>query len=326
MKRLFLLTLLLAGGCATIPHSEAPEVPVTAAAIPLNEAEPGQQTIGSLRYLGGVHIDSADPSFGSLSALRWRDGRFYSIIDEGGWASFEPVEQRGRLVGIRRAMVGKLHGPDGTPLVERPVRDSEGLTRDGDGWLVSFEREHRVWRYPALDAPAQPTSIDPKALLGEPLGNNEGVEAIAGNSDRLFLCAERLPTDGPNCAIAANGVVSARFSLAPPPGLDQKVGFPTDADIASDGTIYLLFRSWSGGRDNRAAVLALSPSGQVRTLATLVPPVSVDNMEGLAVREQAGRTYLYLISDENFAKRDKPDKPDEWQRTLLMKFEVMRGR
>jgi hypothetical protein len=324
MKRPYFIALLLAGGCATFPQSEGPPVAVAATEIALDPSQPDRQTAGSLRYLGGIHIDSEDPTFGSLSALRWRNGRFYSIIDEGGWASFTPVERNERLVGVRDVAVGKLRAPDGKPLEDRPLRDSEGLTSDGEGWLVSFEREHRVWRYSALDAPAQPSGVDLRAILGEPLGNNEGVEAIAGNSKRLFICAERLPAGGPNCAIVEDGVVATRMSLAPPPELDQKVGFPTDADFASDGTLYVLFRSWSGGKDNRAAVIMRSPNGAVRTLAVLVPPMSVDNMEGLAVRQSGGRTYLYLISDENFAKRDKPDKPDEWQRTLLMKFEVVR--
>jgi hypothetical protein len=45
----------------------------------------------------------------------------------------------------------------------------------------------------------------------------------------------------------------------------------------------------------------------------IVPPASVDNMEGLAVREDAGGTIIYLISDDNF---------NPIQRTLLMKFRL----
>ena len=47
---------------------------------------------------------------------------------------------------------------------------------------------------------------------------------------------------------------------------------------------------------------------------TLLPPLSVDNFEGLAVREEGGRTFLYIVSDDNFSGS---------QRTLLMKFEVL---
>jgi hypothetical protein len=49
-------------------------------------------------------------------------------------------------------------------------------------------------------------------------------------------------------------------------------------------------------------------------VAELAPPVNVDNMEGLAVRRQSGRVFVYLVSDDNFSGL---------QRTLLMKFELM---
>ncbi|MFN3388164.1 MAG: esterase-like activity of phytase family protein [Allosphingosinicella sp.] len=322
--RFALLAAFLLAGCAAQTSAPeragAPAVPVAAQAIPLNPADPAQQRIGALRYLGGVHLTSADPRFGSLSALRWKDGRLHAIIDEGGWATFAPVERGGRLTGVRDAAIGKLHGPDGAPLEEKVLRDAEGLTRDGDGWLVSFERNHRVWAYRDLGAPATETRIDLAATFGE-MGNNEGVEAIAGDRDRFFACAERLAAAGPNCAIVERGAVT-RISLTAPPELDPKVAFPVDADFGSDGTLYVLFRSWSGGMDSRGGIVARSPDGRMRTLGTLVQPLSTDNYEGLAVREQGGRTYLYVISDDNFDLRDNPTKDGPHQRTLLLKFEV----
>lgn len=324
--RFAILAAFLLAGCTvqtTAPERAAvPTVPVTAQAIPLNPADPAQDRVGALRYLGGVHLSSADPRFGSLSALRWKDGRLWSIVDEGGWAHFAPVERGGRLTGVRDAAIGKLHGPDGAPLEEKALRDAEGLTRNGDGWLVSFERSHRVWAYRDLDGPAAETRIDLPALLGA-MGNNEGVEAIAGDEDRLFVCAERLAAEAPNCAIVEGGAVT-RLSLTAPPQLDPKVAFPVDADFGSDGTLYVLFRSWSGGMDSRAGIVGRSPDGRVRNLGTLVQPMSTDNYEGLAVREQGGRTYLYLLSDDNFDLRDNPTKDGPHQRTLLMKFEVVR--
>jgi hypothetical protein len=50
-------------------------------------------------------------------------------------------------------------------------------------------------------------------------------------------------------------------------------------------------------------------------LAQIVPPVSVDNMEGIAARKgENGETILYIVSDNNF---------NRLQRTLLMVFELM---
>jgi hypothetical protein len=48
------------------------------------------------------------------------------------------------------------------------------------------------------------------------------------------------------------------------------------------------------------------------TLAVLRPPMTLDNMEGVAARRTAaGETLLYLISDDNFRAG---------QRTLLLVF------
>jgi hypothetical protein len=322
--RIAILAAFLLAGCAaqTPPPAAAPAwLPISAAPLPLDPAQPQREIFGRLRFMGEVHLTSSDPRFGSLSALRWKDGRLHSVVDEGGWASFAPVEENGRLVGARDLAIGKLHAPDGSELIERPVRDAESLTRDGDGWLVGFEREHRVWRYADLNGPAEPIAIDPQAIVGT-MPNNEGPEAIAGDAERLFLCAERLSVTAPNCAIVQKDQVTP-VTVAAPPQLDPKLAFPTDADFGRDGTLYVLFRSYSGGTDNRAAIVARAPTGEQRTLVTLLPPFNLDNMEGLAVREERGRTYLYIISDENFDARDNAGKPGPRQRTLLMKFELV---
>jgi hypothetical protein len=52
----------------------------------------------------------------------------------------------------------------------------------------------------------------------------------------------------------------------------------------------------------------------VQPLALLAPPLLVDNMEGLAVRTEGNRHFVYLVSDDNF---------NSVQKTLLMKFEIL---
>ena len=48
-------------------------------------------------------------------------------------------------------------------------------------------------------------------------------------------------------------------------------------------------------------------------LARLAPPLTVDNMEGISARQDsAGRTLIYLMSDDNYSVL---------QRTLLLMFE-----
>ena len=50
-----------------------------------------------------------------------------------------------------------------------------------------------------------------------------------------------------------------------------------------------------------------------RILARWQPPVTLDNMEGLAIRREGERIFVYLVSDDNLSSL---------QRTLLMKFEL----
>ncbi|QIQ88088.1 MAG: peptidylprolyl isomerase [Erythrobacter sp.] len=49
--------------------------------------------------------------------------------------------------------------------------------------------------------------------------------------------------------------------------------------------------------------------------------MKLDNFEGLALREQSGKTYFYLVSDDNFRNCAEDDAPG-CQRTLLAKFEI----
>ena len=320
MRSALLAVASLAAGLAALPTAASgPEI--AAAPVALDGQGRSRGRIGRLIYRGGIQLTSADPGFGGLSSLRWHRGRLHAVIDEGGWISFAPVERGGRLIEIAAAASGRLHGPDGEAFADKRLGDAESLARDGRNWLVGFEREHRILRYGDLAGPAVPSGYDPIAIFG-PLGDNEGIEAMAAQGGRLFLCAERLPGPAANCALVDRDGAITRIALAPPRGLDQRVGFPTDADFAADGTLYVLFRSWSGGSDNRGAVIVRRPDGRVETLALFLPPGPVDNLEGLAVREEGGRTYLYIASDDNFSRRDHRESPNTWQRTLLMKFEV----
>ena len=51
-----------------------------------------------------------------------------------------------------------------------------------------------------------------------------------------------------------------------------------------------------------------------REVAQIWLPLTVDNMEGIAAIERSGRTYIYMVSDDNFSPL---------QRTLLMMFELI---
>ncbi len=96
---------------------------------------------------------------------------------------------------------------------------------------------------------------------------------------------------------------------------------PTGAARLPDGDVIVLERRFTllGGlaaRLLRLEAAALRPGAALggRELARLGPPLSVDNMEGIATRRgPGGETLIYLISDDNF---------HPLQRTLLLMFEL----
>ena len=151
------------------------------------------------------------------------------------------------------------------------------------------------------------------AIMG-PLEDNGGTETLAVDERALFLCAEAdRPAPEPNCYWQTQGMGPRPLRVEPPVDMRGINAVATDADMANDGTLFVLFRSYAPGRGNVAGIVALGGDDFDRDVVTLRPPLTVDNFEGLAVREAAGRTFLYIVSDDNFSGD---------QRTLLMKFVV----
>ncbi len=282
--------------------------------VVLNPDDPTRERIGDLIYRGGIDIPAGRLNIGGLSALRWNDGTFVSLTDDGRVVTFIPTEPDGRLIGMSKTMVGPLLDTHAKPLSGKTQSDSESLTRSNDGgWLVGFERDHRIWKYNPNLIDAVPVSFDPTELLG-PLGDNNGIEAMASLGEIWIGCAERQAAPNkPNCVRIDAGSAPETFAVSPPKALIEKGSVPTDADFANDGTLYILFRSYSPASGNTAAIIAIDPGGKRREIATIAPPLAVDNFEGLAVRDEGEARFIYLVSDDNFSGS---------QRTLLMKFEI----
>jgi hypothetical protein len=103
------------------------------------------------------------------------------LSDEGDLLRARVVlDGRGTLTGIGEAQLTKLVGLDGRPLETKEDGDAEGLAvlPNGD-LLVSFERRHRIWRYPAAgDLPAE--APFPRVTLLE----NAGIEALFADPSR----------------------------------------------------------------------------------------------------------------------------------------------
>lgn len=104
---------------------------------------------------------------------------------------------------------------------------------------------------------------------------------------------------------------------------------PTDAVALPDGDVLVLERRYvlmKGGsmRLRRIAREDIVPGARLvgTDLATIAPPLTVDNMEGVAVRQGPnGKILIYVMSDDNFST----GLGTLWlpgQRTLLMMFEL----
>ncbi len=316
------LAPVLVGLIAAPAAAQAPDafLPMTAP-VEIAPGEP-ERPIGELVFRGGVEISPDKADIGGISALEWHDGALFAVTDDGRWMELTLSEVGSKLVDVSGVRLGPLLDAGGKALDTKKRGDAEGLTRLASGdWLVAFEQEHRVWRYADLEGPATGTDTRAAALVAG-VAPNEGIETLAAYEGGVLACGEWVDAARPNCLrITDQGMQG--FHLAAPEGIAQVGGVPTDAACRVDGTCFVLFRSYTPGKGNRAAVVELSPGGETRTLAILAPPLLLDNFEGLALREEPGRTFFYMVSDDNLQNCERVKRPG-CQRTLLMKFELPR--
>lgn len=287
--------------------------------VELNPEDPAAKQIGELVYKGGVKVDPGEENIGGISGLEWHDDALWAVSDDGRWLRIVPDEAGGELVDLTTIDMGRLRDLKGKELKKKELADAEAITRDPDGgWLVAFEREHRIWHYETLGGPA--TTYATKAIeLANEARPNGGLETLTSSPNGLFACGEWNGTERANC-VFAGGAWSLPNTLAAPPAIAEHDGAPVDASCAGDGSCYVLFRSFRPGYGNRAAIIAVNGE-ETTTLAIFDAPLTIDNFEGLAFREHNGRRYLYLASDDNFNNCFKRDR-DGCQNTLIMKFEI----
>jgi hypothetical protein len=312
---------LAAAALALLLCSPAGAEPIEFAAAPiaLNPGEPQADRIGKLVWLGGVHLTSPDPRFGGYSGLETiPGGRLAAVSDLGHWLVFRPVlDAAGRLIGAGEGEIEPLKDERARAFHGKRSSDAEALRRDPaqGGFLVAFERDHRVLRYRILGGPGIPIAL-PEDFKSQP--DNGGVESLAAWPDgRVLLISEQ--------ARNADGDFKAWLLLGNAwHALGYAVGgeyLPTDSAALPGGDLVVLERRFGvltplGARLVRVPGQRVKPGGRLygEVLAEWGAPYSVDNMEGLAVARAAdGGVLLWLISDDNKSPA---------QRTLLMLFKL----
>lgn len=317
----FIMFLVLLGTSVTMTRSE----PVLRAraegtsrivAVPVVlDPRGGRDRVGALRFVAGWELRSRDPRFGGISAIALARGGFVAISDSGTAMWFD-----GRAGKPGKLRLLPLPAGPGTS-ARKADRDSEALATGPDGRMwIAYEGHNGIWRYAPDLRRAQAHRAPPEMRRWTP---NSGAEAMVRLDDGRFL----IFSEGAGSVARSSDVLlfdrdpthpaarAVRMSYRLPRGFSV-----TDAALLGQGRVVTLHRSLSiaGGLVASVGVIDLAafvPRAVLspRIIATLRPPLTVDNMEAMAVERRGARTYLWIASDDNFSTL---------QRTLLMQFEL----
>ncbi len=323
MRPLAALSVVLVLGIVVPPAARAAgwAIEVDAAPVLLDGENSERVAVGRLRYRGGLRLESESPNFGGFSGMTISaDGtRILAVTDTGRWLRARLIYVNSQLAGIADTRMGTIRGINRRILKGRKA-DSEGLTQTLQGELVVvFERHHRLRKYPAGDAEfrgAKALAVPPGA---KQLRDNGGMEAIATLQDgRMLIFSESFEVQpGQIRAWIGDGENWQDLTYAADGGFQ-----PTGADTLPNGDVIVLERRFSfasgpGARLRRIPAESIQPGARLsgHEIATLEPPLQIDNFEGVAARRgDQGETLIYLISDDNF---------QFIQRNLLLMFELV---
>lgn len=318
-------------GSDTLAAQSGKDLPVSAVPMALNPDDPGMDRLGPLKFMGAVHVRSSNSAFGGISGLRAApDGHFLAVTDTGNWLSFRSLEKEGRLTGIRNVRMQPMRMTDGKPAPRKQDGDAEALEWDAGTGAASvvFENGHRILHWKGMD-PRRPETLEAVARRVERLPQmadwpaNGGGEAMVmwqaadGTPARLIISEDMVLEDGHRLAVLSHGMKTHYVGVE---GVDEHK--PTDAVMLDATRMLLLHRRFNlKGAGAAISLVDLAPlfAGPPATrlkaplLARWEAPVLLDNMEGIAVVREAGRVFVYVVSDDNL---------NRFQRTLLMKFEL----
>lgn len=288
--------------------------------VPLAPGDLATQTVGRLRYLGGVRLTSPDLGFSGFSALSVVGDHFTMLSDRGNLVRF-------RMGGDWRPFdvhFADLPAGPGIGSVKGD-RDSESLARDpatGQFW-IGFESHNAIFRYD----PAFRRGLGkawPQAMARWP--QNGGPESMVRLADGRFLVIAETarPIGGPRSQREVllfphdptiGNPQPIRLTYVPPAYYD-----PSDAVLLPDGRLLVLVRRFAVPslftvKIELVDIRGVQPGQVLRgtEIADLSPPLQHDNFEGLAVQREGDSLVLWMVSDDN---------EQWWQQTLLLKFRL----
>lgn len=285
---------------------------------------PGKTAFGRLVWRGGLQLSGDHPRFGGFSGL-WLSpdgGRLVAISDRAFWLTARIERRDGRLIGLSEPLLAPILGNSGRPLHRSRYYDTESLSIVDGIAHIGVERTHDILRFDfgrhGVEARARIVPVPPQMKR---LPRNRGIEALGllttgPVAGALLAIAERSgDEDEPTVGFLIGGRQPGRLSVRRHDGFDI-----TDLAVLPDGDIVLLERWYRplrgvGCRVRRIAARTIRPGAMLdgEYLFDADLGQEIDNMEGIAVHRDQGRTILTLISDDNFSFI---------QRTLLLEFEL----
>lgn len=286
--------------------------------------DPQARQLGRVLWRGGLELSASSPAFGGWSGLHVSpDGRSLTAVsDQGSWLSATvDYDSDGNLAGLSGARLGPLRGLDGKPVPGRIWADAEGLARLPDGsWLISYERNHRIWRYAALDEKA--VAVEGPAEIARQSAS-AGIKALTATAGGEVVAISQGLSQQPDTVVGWIGSPDGgryrwqKFSYAV--FADFR---PTGMAALPDGSFIVLeyaFDAVHGARSRLAKFAAdqLKPDTVVRSteLAIIARPYNVEKYEAISVtRGRRGETLIWLLSD---------DDVNPLQRNLLLQLELL---
>lgn len=274
-----------------------------------------------LKYRGTLLLNSPHPAFGGFSDLLVSKDRktFLTVSDMGFWLKGKlNYTPDGDLKSVeRKAELGQLLNTEGKTFSIKYNADAEGLCRapkldsgesSGSGYLVSFERVHRINHYNSgrdLDLSGKATPLPlPELIRNSPL--NGGIESMLRlPDDTLFVLTE----DGSSSEDLSAGAILKNGEWLTFNYQRNSDFRPTSAANLGDGKILVLERRYKGPgtlgirinsieRDKIMQGKTVSPD----LFCNITPPIPRDNYEGMdTVMGPGGKLWIYIISDDNFS-------------------------
>jgi hypothetical protein len=307
------------------------DIAVSSTQISFDQVNPQNTRFGRLTWRGGLILSSEQAEFGGYSGIALQNAgkRLFAVSDKGTWLRADLKYENGMLSGIGKTRIGPLRKKSGKRLRKKWHSDAEDLVlwkkRGVTYALISFERKHRIGRFPITKAGIQ----KPTNYLKLPKGvfkttQNKGLEALTILTDKknigtvLTFLERHHDKNGNHKGWLIRGKKSWPIRLKRRDEFDV-----TSLTTLANGNVLVLERFFSlfSGVQMRIREIKFKDikrkavlDGEILLSANM--RYNIDNMEGISNHtNKKGETIITLMSDDNFNESGL-------QKTILIQFKL----